>query len=154
VTESWQTVPENNPDRLKAMRAAYLFVINPGAMEPHDAALFHAAAHGDPGYTFGQGWVGVGCRWDVPKHPWLVAHYGQAYVWVMPEHAAEFSRFVLLILHIETLTPGGGGGPAARAMPTPATPLEAPSYSPFQPRLFDVPTGVNSTLFFVPRGRR
>jgi hypothetical protein len=147
ITENWQTVPENNPDRLKAMRAAYLTVINPAAIEPRDNELFQAAAHGDPSYAIHPGWLCVGRWWDVPSHAWLVSHCGPVYVWVMPENAAEFSRFVLLILHIETVTPGGGGGPGVPGAL--ALPLGAPA-SPFPPRLFDAPTGVNSGLFFVP----
>jgi hypothetical protein len=152
VTESWQTVPENNPDRLKAMRAAYLSVVNPNAIEQKDGDLLRAAIHGDPSYALSPGWLGTGSWWDVPKHAWLVAHCGSTYVWVIPEYAAEFSRFVLLILHIETVTTGRSGGPGVPGIPGVESPAFAPS-SPFAPRLFDTPTGVNSGLFFVPRPR-
>jgi hypothetical protein len=156
ITESWQTVPENNPDRIKAMRAAYLSVINPNAIEPRDGELFRSAVHGDPSYAIRQGWLCTGSWWEVPKHAWMAAHCGPVYVWVMPENAAEFSRFVLMILHIETVTPGSGGGPGVPGTPgVPGAALEALSpaapASPFPPRLFDAPTGVNSGLFFVPR---
>jgi hypothetical protein len=135
------------------MRAAYLSVINPNAIEQRDNELFRAAAHGDPSYAINQGWICVGSWWEVPRHAWLVSHCGPVYVWVMPEIAAEFSRFVLLILHIETVTPGAGGGPGVPGVPAFERAPAAPS-SPFPPRLFDVPTGVNSGLFFVPRSSR
>jgi hypothetical protein len=162
IAESWQLVPENNPDRLKAMRAAYLTVMNPFSIEPKDESLLQSVLQGDPSYALSHGWIGVGGKWDVPKHAWLVSHCGAVYVWVMPEDAAEFSRFVLLILHIETVAPGAP--PAGAATTTaPAGPHVAPSApsaptaappaptSPFAPRLFDQPSGVNSGLFFVPR---
>lgn len=152
ITENWQLVPENNPDRLKAMRAAYLSVLDPSAIEEKDATLLNAVIQGDPSYAIREGWVCTGGWFDKPRHAWLVAHCGSKYAWVMPEHAAEFSRFVLLILHIETVQPGAAVGARAAAVAPPAmiTGPAVPS-SPFTPRLFDQPTGVNSGLFFIPR---
>jgi hypothetical protein len=151
ITENWQLVPENNPDRLKAMRAAYLSVLDPPAVEIKDASLLNAVIEGDPSYALRDGWVCTGRWWEVPKHAWLVARCGSTYAWVMPADAAEFSRFVLLILHIETVQPASGAGATAELAPraiAPATPA-----SPFAPRLFDEPNGVNSGLFFIPRPR-
>lgn len=150
ITETWNLKNENNPDRLKAMRAAYLNVINPSVVEPRDAELLNAVIQNDPSYALKRGWVCTGRKWDVPwKNAWLVGRYGSTYAWVMPENAAEFSRFVLLILDIETIGAGGAGAPAALAPPM--TP--APSASPFQPRLFDQSTGFNPGLFLIPRPR-
>jgi hypothetical protein len=148
IAENWQLVPENNPDRLKAMRAAYLFVLDPASIDPTDYQLLDPVLKGDKSYPIEQGWIHVGGRWDVPKKACHVAHCGHVYVWVMPKHAADFSRFVLLILHIETVTPAHQNFPAAAFAPS-----TQPPSSPFAPRLFDVPTGVNSGLFFVPRPR-
>jgi|GEM_PF-5290749 len=151
ITENWSLQPENNPDRLKAMRAAYLTVLNPSSVEPKDAQLLSAVIQGDPSYALRQGWVCTGGRWDVPFHAWLVAHCESTYAWVMPENAAEFSRFVLLMLHLETVAPGGGAGGRAASLAPSEFGSPAFSSSPFAPRLFDQPTGVNSGLFFVPR---
>lgn len=149
ITENWQLVPENNPDRLKAMRAAYLSVLNPAAVEMKDASLLGAVIEGDPSYALRNGWVCTGRWWQVPKHAWLVARCGSTYAWVMPGDAAEFSRFVLLILHIETVQPAAGASTGTERSPRAIVP-ETPA-SPFAPRLFDEPNGVNSGLFFVPR---
>jgi hypothetical protein len=150
INENWQLVPENNPDRLKAMRAAYLRVFNPTSIEPRDDSLLESALQADQSYAPTPGWLSIGSWWDVPKHACFVGHCGSVYVWVMPENLAEFSRFVLLILHIETVAPGGtAAGPSAAAAPMPI-PAAAPP-APFAPRLFDQPTGVNTGLFFVPR---
>jgi hypothetical protein len=150
ITENWQLVPEINPDRLKAMRAAYLRVFNPTAIEPQDDSLLESALKGDPSYAPTPGWLSIGSWWDVPKHARLVSHCGSVFVWVMPENLPEFSRFVLLILHIETVAPSGtavalAGAPALAPIPA-AAPL-----APFAPRLFDEPKGINTGLFFVPR---
>jgi hypothetical protein len=151
VSEAWQTSAENNPDRLKAMRAAYLSVVNPESIEPKDDELLQAVLQADPSYTPRPGWISVGTWWDIPKRACMVSRCGSVYVWVMPEHVADFSRFVLLVLHLETVLGSDGSGSGGAATPNVRPALPA-SPSPFAPRLFDQPPAVNSGLFFVPRG--
>ncbi len=152
IQETWSLKNENNPDRLKAMRAAYLSVLNHSTIEPRDAELLNAVIQKDPSYALHRGWVCTGSKWDVPwKNAWLVGHCGSSYAWVMPENAAEFSRFVLLILDIETVGAGGGKAGAPAAFAPSISP--APFASPFEPRLFDQSTGFNPGLFFIPRPR-
>jgi hypothetical protein len=153
ITESWQTTPTNNPDRLKAMRAAYVSVVNPAAVDPTDYQLLQTVLTGDQSYPLTQGWLSVGTWRDVPKKACMVAHCGPAYVWVMPEDLADFSQFALLILHIETVLGPPATPAVAQVVPETARPSVAPpaGASPFAPRLFDQPPVVNSGLFFVPR---
>jgi hypothetical protein len=72
------------------------------------------------------GWFRVGGRRDVPKHAAYVAHQGKVYVWVLPEHRADLSKFTMAILDIatavqepETLTLQGGGLSFSPAFATP-----------------------------------
>jgi hypothetical protein len=160
VALNWGLAPLNNPDRLKAMKAAYLTVIDPARVDPNDES-----------YAINQGWLETGGRWDVPRHAWRVAHCGRTYVWVMPENAEDFTRFVLLTLNLASFQSDGGSAsssvaaaassPAtateranrpATAPPTAPAPAAAPATAnPFPPRLFDQPPSVNPGLFFVPR---
>ena len=157
VALNWGLAPLNNPDRLKAMRAAYLSVIDPARVDPHDEAKLNQAIGQDPSYAITQGWLETGGWWDVPHHAWRVGHCGKTYVWVMPENAEDFTRFVLLTLNLASLQTGGASPSAARAeiAPGPSTAPRAVTpptgADPFPPRLFDQPPSVNPGLFFVPR---
>jgi hypothetical protein len=46
------------------------------------------------------GWFGVGKKHDVPKHASYVAKHGHTYVWVMPDHVADLSKFVLIVMDL------------------------------------------------------
>jgi hypothetical protein len=46
------------------------------------------------------GWFGVGKKHDVPKNACFVAKDGHTYVWVMPEHRADLSKFVLIVMDL------------------------------------------------------
>jgi hypothetical protein len=157
VALNWGLAPLNNPDRLKAMKAAYLTVLDPTLVDPNDEKKLNQVIGEDPSYAITQGWIESGCRWDVPKHPWRVAHCGKTYVWVSPEHAEDFTRFVLLTLDLASVqSTGASASIKPHAAPGPARPNTAPaapdqSADPFPPRLYDQPPSVNPGLFFVPR---
>ncbi len=144
----------NNPDRLKAMKAAYLEVINPGLVDPMDEAKLQKVIAEDPSYAITQNWVETGRRWDVPKHAWRVCHCGKTYVWVTPEHAEDLTRFVLLTLNLASFEFGTPKPKPPKIGPNIATPNAEDSTTtsdPFPPRLYDQPPAVNPGLFFVPR---
>jgi hypothetical protein len=90
----------NNPDRLKAMKAAYLSVLDPSLVDPAEQTKLNDVIKADPSYAINPGWMEVGGKWDVPKHAWRVGRCGKTYVWVMPDRAEDFSRFVLLTLNL------------------------------------------------------
>ncbi len=46
------------------------------------------------------GWFGVGTKHDVPKNACYVGKDGHTYVWVMPEHRADLSKFVLIVMDL------------------------------------------------------
>ncbi|MGO9463463.1 MAG: hypothetical protein ACLQIB_00620 [Isosphaeraceae bacterium] len=50
--------------------------------------------------TVPTGWFGVGSKHDVPKNACYVAKDGHTYVWVTPEHRAELSKFVLIVMDL------------------------------------------------------
>ncbi len=152
VTVNWGLAPLNNPDRLKAMRAAYLLALRRSPVDPAELAKLEAALGQDPSYRIQSGWICVGRRRDVPREALKVARDGPIYVWIMPEQAGEFGRFVLLTLNLASLP---SGPPTSRSMTSaPVTggiaPV-SPAVSPFPSRLYDQPPGINPGLFFLPR---
>ena len=50
VVLNWGLAPLNNPDRLKAMKAAYLTVIDPARVDPADEAKLQQVI-ADPSYA-------------------------------------------------------------------------------------------------------
>jgi hypothetical protein len=46
------------------------------------------------------GWFGVGKKHDVPKNACFIGKDGHTYVWVMPEHRADLSKFLLIIMDL------------------------------------------------------
>lgn len=150
VTTNWSVNPVSNPDRLRAMRAAYDLVLQPDAVDPVDARKLQEilkATKNDPWIE--PGWVCIGRKHDVPRDACLVAHHGKHYVWVMPEHAKDFNDFVLQILNIATYVP-----PPPSASPTAPgvqSRVAVPHESEMAPRLYEDSPGINRGLFFVPR---
>jgi hypothetical protein len=156
ITGNWSLKPLVNPDRLAAMRAAYQMVINPSAVNPRDMTKLRAALGADPGFSVPTGWLGVGCKRDVPCEASIVAHTGRTYVWVMPDRVSDFTDFVLTILNIATVSAPApparpSGVPPTAALPEAVPPTPATAPSPFAPRLYDDTWGINRGLFFVPR---
>jgi hypothetical protein len=116
ISVNWSLAPLNNPDRLQAMRAAYLTVLDPMAVDDAENQNLQAIIGKDSSYAIEPGWEYAGRKRDVPKHPAWVAHCGRAYVWVMPENTQQLGRFRLLLLNIATYSPAsatasaGAGG--------------------------------------------
>jgi hypothetical protein len=133
------------------MKAAYLSVLDPSLIDLNDQAKLDAVIRADPSYATNPGWIETGRKWDVPKHAWRIGRCGKTYVWVMPDHAEDFSRFVLLTRNLASLQTTGKS-PQAQVHVAPLTPsVAAPATDPFPPRLFDHPPSVNPGLFYVPR---
>jgi hypothetical protein len=152
VTGNWTLVPLNNPDRLAAMRAAYLMVLQPSAVDPADFARLRDVllpTGADPNAAVPRGWLCVGHKRDVPKDACFVAHEGGTYVWVMPGHTREFSNFVLTILNLATVWPADAAPRAPAALPPPGARVVPPPA--FAPRLYEGTPDINRGLFFIPR---
>jgi hypothetical protein len=156
ISVNWSLAPLNNPDRLQAMHAAYISVLDPMAVDDAENQKLQAIIGKDPSYAIEPGWICTG-RWhDVPKHAAWAAHCGRVYVWVMPESTAQLGRFRLLLLNIATYSPSpapaaGTSGKKPETAPSPMQLGTPETTSPFAPRLFDEPHGVNPGYFFIPR---
>jgi hypothetical protein len=162
VTGNWSLNPMSNPDRLRAMRAAYQTALGVPFIDPADAKRLKAVLSDQTDLAPAPAWVAVGRKHDVPKEACRVAHCGKTYVWVMPEHAKEFSDFALLMLNIATWAPPAApvkaaATAAAAAARLPQPPGAAPPAaeiappSPIQPRLYEDSQSINRGLFFIPR---
>jgi hypothetical protein len=150
VNTNWSINPVSNPDRLRAMRAAYDMVLRPDAVDPVDARKLQEIlkmTKSDP--EIDSGWVCIGGKHDVPKDACVVAHHGKHYVWVMPENTKEFNDFVLQILNIATYVPPPPS--ASTATPGAQPRVAVPHESEIAPRLYEDSPGINRGLFFVPR---
>jgi hypothetical protein len=154
ISVNWSLAPLNNPDRIQAMRAAYLTVLDPMAVNDAEYQKLQAIIGKDQSYVVETGWICTGRKREVPKHAAWVAHCGRVYVWLMPENTEQLGRFRLLLLNIATYSPAvptAGGGERPEAAPSPLESATPATTSPFQPRLFDEPPGVNPGYFFIPR---
>ncbi len=63
IALNWGLVPLNNPDRLKAMKAAYLSVLDPSLVDPTELAKLQAVITADPSYALSPGWIETGGKW-------------------------------------------------------------------------------------------
>jgi hypothetical protein len=153
VTGNWTLNPMTNPDRLRAMRAAYQLALGAAILDPVDEKKLEAIQKDQKDIQIPAGWVCVGRKRDVPRDACIVSHCGKTYVWVVPGHSKDFADFALFMLNIATWIP-----PTAKA-PSPIAPREAlprreteEAESPgIQMRLYEDSTGINRGLFFVPR---
>ena len=120
MNTNWSVNPVSNPDRLRAMRAAYDMVLRPDAVNPADAKKLEEILKNTKVIPRSSlGWVCTGRKHDVPRDACLVAHYGKHYAWVMPEHAKDFNDFVLQILNIATYVPPPPRASTTTRCPTP-----------------------------------
>ena len=132
--DGWTLAPVVNPDKLRAMRAAYQIVTRGEASDPAGFALLNSYLGPEYMPLLQQGWYGVGSKDDVPKRACYVSHCGDRYVWVTGDGLAGLSQLSLAILNVATLEEGGAaaslGAPAYNgAEPLPA-PGEAYEYVP------------------------
>jgi hypothetical protein len=168
VTGNWTLNPMSNPDRLRAMRAAYQVALGSEFIDPVDMAKLTAILKEQKGLDVHPGWLAVGEKSEVPQRTCVVGHCGSTYVWVTPEHSKEFADFALLMLNIATWSPPPPAGtpkldlsidkipPITFGLPK-APGAQAPAAYPVQPespvqrRLYEDSQSINRGLFFVPR---
>ena len=154
ITGNWTLNPMSNPDRLRAMRAAYQ--IAPGAefIDPIDEQKLDAIRKDQKDIPIAPGWIRVGRKRDVPRGACIVSHCGQTYAWVVPGHSKDFADFTLLMMNIATWIPPAAKGQAPCATRVEPLPRgeEAEAESPgIQMRLYEDSQLINRGLFFVPR---
>jgi hypothetical protein len=154
VTGNWTLNPMSNPDRLRAMRAAYHIALGADDIDPLDAKKLDAILKDQKDLVIPRGWICAGTRHQVPRGACIVSHCGKTYVWVVPGHSRDFADFSLLMLNIATWVPPyakerakAAGVPGVRALPG-----EEDEQQPgIQMRMYEDSTGFNRGLFFVPR---
>ena len=84
--DGWTVAPIVDPDKLRAMRAAYQITAQGQVCDPRGYELLQTYLGTSYTDLLCPGWYGVGRKCDVP---WCdasyVAHCGDTYVWVTPE---------------------------------------------------------------------
>ena len=105
VTGNWTLNPMSNPDRLRAMRAAYHIALGSEHIDPLDAKKLDGVLKDQKELVIPRGWICAGTRHQVPHGACIVAHCGKTYVWVLPGHSKDFADFSLLMLNIATWVP-------------------------------------------------
>ncbi len=144
--ENWVMKPVNDPGRLRRMQCAYQLAIGARDGEDlsgecstciaslkkvgliEDSTRVENASGGtdevpDPQKlmqslccNFPTCWYGVGCKKDVPENACYVGRYGHRYVWVLPHHMDEFTRFTLTILTLATTDPAPANAEVERTL--------------------------------------
>ena len=156
ITGNWTLNPMSNPDRLRAMRAAYQIALGAEFIDPIDEQKLDAIRKDQKDIPIARGWIRVGRKREVPRGACIVAHCGKTYAWVVPGHSKDFADFALLMMNIATWIPPAAKGQAAATVHPRVEPLprgeEAEAESPgIQMRLYEDSQAINRGLFFVPR---
>lgn len=106
ISETWPLDPVAVPEKLEAMRAACQWVVfGPNMLSDQDRSLLADPDEDpSPGRHFGvgdrlaqlrPGWVHRGRFTQIPLCAAYKAHFGNTWVWVMPEDTEELSSFAL-----------------------------------------------------------
>ncbi len=124
--ESFTLTPVNDPRKLELMRCAYQRAVKSCGLGvesttcPDCKAIFNKFYTGDVNGDIRQHangtvtseclneqpcWFHVGCHRCVPKHCACVGHYGDTYVWVLPEGRDELTKLTLAILDFAINSP-------------------------------------------------
>jgi hypothetical protein len=154
ITGNWTLNPMTNPDRLRAMRAAYQIALGAEFIDPVDEKKLDAIQKDQKDLQIPYGCVGVGTKHDVPRGACMVSHCGKTYVWVVPGRSKDFADFALFMLNIATWIP-----PVTKAQPAirprvealPPREGEEAELPAIQMRLYEDSPSVYRGLFFVPR---
>jgi hypothetical protein len=110
VTQNWTLDPTIAPEKLRAMRCAYSWVLfGPNCQCGDCSSLENYAEGAPPGYYFNvanqllaipPGWIHSGRKCNVPKGAYYAANCGDVYVWVMPQDMEYLTSFFLVIQEI------------------------------------------------------
>ena len=144
----------SNPDRLRAMRAAYHIAMGAEFIDPVDEQKLEAIRKDQKDLPLTRGWIRVGTKHDVPRGACIVSHCGKTYAWVVPGHTKDFADFALLMMNIATWIPPAAKGQAPARPRVDILPRgeEAEAEpSGIQMRLYEDSPSINRGLFFVPR---
>ncbi len=133
IQAMWNLVPVTEPSKLQLMRVAHQVAIShPVITDTEGLQKLHRFLGAEPHAVIPQGWWSRGSRWDVPRSAAYSAHYGNTYVWVMPEGVPGLSRFTLHMLDLATAASTAMGelvsdGPVSPSAPLPPGPIVPPA---------------------------
>jgi hypothetical protein len=116
--EAFTLQPVNDPRRLELMRCAYQRAVATCGCGPESTscpdcqAIFNKFYTGDPNGNIAEHargtvtseclkspcWFHTGCKKCVPKHCPCIGHFGDVYVWVLPDGRDQLSKLTLAIL--------------------------------------------------------
>ena len=106
ITENWSTQPVTDSDNLRRMRCAFQLLVGQETSEcdhcEERLKAFFVGGTESHDCMLPRGWYCVGCEEDVPECACYVAHYGDLYVWVLPDGIDGLSRFTITVLDIAT----------------------------------------------------
>jgi hypothetical protein len=104
LADQWTVSPIKDPDRLEAMRCAYLWALGgPEQLGPDCVEVLEHFLVAKDLAKIPPGWLRVGRKKDVPKHTCFVGHCSGVYVWVPPESLLALTKFTMVILDIATV---------------------------------------------------
>jgi hypothetical protein len=104
VADQWSQDPIKDPDRLKAMQCAYLYLLGgPEAVCGECAEILKHFQVDEELARIPAGWFRVGKKKDVPRRACYVGHHCGTYVWVPPDGIDGLTRFTYVIMDIATV---------------------------------------------------
>jgi hypothetical protein len=111
LTENWSMAPVTDVDNLRRIRCALQLLVLRGRettdCEDCDNQLtrFYQGEQERMECVIPMGWYCVGRKHDVPKDACYVAHYGDVYVWVMPQGLEGLTLFTMTVIDLATGKP-------------------------------------------------
>jgi hypothetical protein len=105
VEAQWTLAPVVNPDKLRALRAAYQIAVFGRATDQEAHQILTAYLGEGYGEWVQTGWLHSGGKKDVPTDACYVGRCGHHCVWVAPDGLESLTRLTLATLNIATLDP-------------------------------------------------
>jgi hypothetical protein len=171
LTENWSMAPVTDIDNLRRIRCAMQLLVLRGRQtsDCEDCIdllrRFYIGEMDRLECLIPQGWYCTGRKQDVPRDACYTAHYGDVYVWVMPEGLEGLTRFTMTVIDLATGKPHAptktvvktfkGDGSLDNTQVT-TTEVDEEALARLRqggdrPRQYVTPPVVNPGLFFVPR---
>lgn len=171
LTENWSMTPVTDIDNLRRIRCALQLLVLRGRQTTDcedcndQLRKFYRGEIDRFECLIPFGWYCTGRKKDVPKDAPYVAHYGDVYVWVLPQGLEGLTRFTMTVIDLATGKPHAptktvvktykGDGSLDNTQVT-TTEIDEEALAKMQgkadrPRQYVTPPLVNPGLFFVPR---
>jgi hypothetical protein len=171
LTENWSMAPVTDIDNLRRIRCAMQLLVL-GGRETTDC---HECLKQLERFYLGEmdrfeclipmGWYCIGRKHDVPKDACYAAHYGDIYVWVMPQGLEGLTQFTMTVIDLATGKPHAPTKTVVKTYKSDGTldntqvttteideeALASLKRGEGRPRQYVTPPLVNPGYFFVPR---